>query len=45
VIVGLVPYTEINVDAPISAAFNSIGLGWAEGIIAFGALVRSHVIM
>jgi len=39
VLTGMVPYTRINVDAPVSDAFRQIGLTWAQFIIAFGALV------
>ncbi|XP_074335728.1 cationic amino acid transporter 1-like [Apium graveolens] len=31
-------YKEIDVDAPFSIAFQSVGLGWAKYIVAFGAL-------
>jgi len=39
VLVGLVPYKDISIDAPVSDAFGAVGLAWAEGIIAIGALV------
>lgn len=39
VLVGMVPYTELSVEAPVSAAFRLHGARWAEGIIAIGALV------
>jgi APA family basic amino acid/polyamine antiporter len=38
VLTGMVPYHEIDVDAPVAAAFNRVGLGWAEFIISVGAL-------
>lgn len=31
-------YKTIDIDAPFSVAFNSIGWGWAKYIVAFGAL-------
>jgi APA family basic amino acid/polyamine antiporter len=34
VLTGMVPYKELNKDAGVSEAFKSIGLGWAEFIIA-----------
>jgi amino acid transporter len=39
VLVGMVPYTLINIDAPLSDAFGHHGLRWAEFIIALGAIV------
>lgn len=38
VITGMVPYDQINVDAPIAAAFADVGLGWAHFLISIGAL-------
>ena len=38
VITGMVPYDQINIDAPIPAAFASIGMPWAQLMIAAGAL-------
>jgi APA family basic amino acid/polyamine antiporter len=34
VLTGMVPYQELSKDAGVSEAFKSIGLGWAEFIIA-----------
>ncbi|KAG6753443.1 hypothetical protein POTOM_043511 [Populus tomentosa] len=34
----MVPYTEIDVDAPFSVAFETVGWGWAKYIVAAGAL-------
>ncbi len=34
VLVGMVPYTQISDSAPLSAAFGTVGLVWAETIIA-----------
>ena len=39
VLVGMVPYQLIDLDAPISDAFGQHGLHWAEFIIALGAIV------
>jgi hypothetical protein len=36
IIVGIVPYTSINIDAPISSAFAAIGLGWCA--VSFAVL-------
>ena len=38
VIVGLVKYQDIDSDAPISTAFNDIGLHWAAVIVSLGAI-------
>jgi APA family basic amino acid/polyamine antiporter len=34
----MVPYDQINVDAPVSDAFRQAGLPWAQFIISIGAL-------
>ena len=39
VLTGMLPYTRISIDAPVSDAFRQVGLRWAQFIIAFGALV------
>lgn len=38
VLTGMVPYKEIDIDAPISAAFGTIGLPWARFLVATGAV-------
>ncbi len=38
VITGMVRYDQINIDAPISAAFAQVGLPWAQFLISIGAL-------
>ncbi|XP_057437765.1 cationic amino acid transporter 4, vacuolar-like [Lotus japonicus] len=38
VIVGLVPYYELNPDTPISSAFSSYGMDWAVYLITTGAV-------
>lgn len=38
VLTGMVPYHEIDVDAPVSAAFQRLGLTWAQFIVSIGAL-------
>jgi len=38
VITGMVPYGQINIDAPVSNAFKQVGLGWAQFIISLGAI-------
>ena len=39
VLVGMVPYQEINRDSPLSSAFGSVGLHWAEYVVSLGALL------
>lgn len=38
VLVGMVPYRDIDVNSPISSAFGSVGLKWADTLISIGAL-------
>ena len=38
VLTGMVPYTEISVDAGVSEAFKSVGLKWAAAIIAIAGV-------
>jgi APA family basic amino acid/polyamine antiporter len=37
-VVGMVPYNQISVRAPISDAFRSAGMPWAQLLIAIGAV-------
>jgi len=39
VLTGMVPSERINVDAPISNAFEQVGLRWAQVLISLAALV------
>lgn len=38
VLTGMVPHDQINIDAPVSEAFQSIGITWANFIISLGAI-------
>ncbi len=38
ILTGMVPYDQIDIDAPVSDAFNRVGLTWAQFIISLGAL-------
>ncbi|WP_428963439.1 amino acid permease [Micromonospora fluostatini] len=38
VVVGMVPYTEIDRGAPIAAAFNAVGATWAGALVAIAAV-------
>ncbi len=34
VLTGMVPYNQLDINAPVSRAFQQQGIGWAEGLIA-----------
>lgn len=38
VITGMLPYNQINIDAPVSNAFRQVGIGWAQFVISLGAI-------
>jgi APA family basic amino acid/polyamine antiporter len=38
VLTGMVPYNQIDIDAPVSNAFKQVGLTWAQFFISLGAL-------
>mgnify|MGYP001010569652 FL=1 len=38
VLTGMVPYKNLNIDAPVSDAFRQAGLTWAQLLISVGAL-------
>lgn len=39
VLVGMVHYSDIDAEAGLSAAFQSVGLGWVANLIAIGAII------
>ncbi len=39
VITGMVPYNELSIEAPVAAAFETVGLTWAQFVVALGAVV------
>jgi APA family basic amino acid/polyamine antiporter len=45
VITGMVPYTDISVDAPLAEAFRSVGQGAIATMISVGALVGLTTVM
>ncbi|MET0313668.1 MAG: amino acid permease, partial [Hansschlegelia sp.] len=45
VLTGLVPYTELNVDAPIAKGVDAVGLGWFSAPIKIGALAGLTTVM
>lgn len=38
VLTGMVPYQQIDIDAPLAKAFSQVGLPWAHALISLGAL-------
>jgi APA family basic amino acid/polyamine antiporter len=38
VLTGMVPYNEIDLNAPVSSAFAQVGLPWAQFVISIGAV-------
>ena len=38
VLTGMMPYQQIDIDAPIAKAFGRVGLPWAHALISVGAL-------
>ncbi len=38
ILTGMVPYNQIDINAPVSAAFQHVGLTWAQLLISIGAL-------
>jgi len=45
VLTGMVPYNQIDVDAPIAAAFQRVGLHWGQFIISLGAVAGITSVM
>ena len=41
VLTGMVPYKQLNSDAPVAQAFKGVGKDWAAAIIYVGALVAT----
>ena len=39
VLVGMVPYAQVNPDSPFSSLFRQVGLFWAADIVALGAMI------
>lgn len=38
ILTGMVPYDQIDIHAPVAAAFGQVGLPWAQFLVAIGAL-------
>ena len=39
ILVGMVPYGQVNPDSPFSTLFRQVGLPWAADIVAVGAII------
>ena len=39
ILVGMVPYAQVNADAPFSTLFRQVGLHWAADVVAVGAMI------
>ena len=39
VLTGMVPYSRIDIDAPVSQAFLQVGLPWAQFLVSVGAIL------
>ena len=38
IMTGIVPYNELDPEAPMASVFQDIGLGWAAGLVSVGAI-------
>jgi len=45
VLTGMVKYNQLDVNAPVSLAFKSRGIGWAEGVIAVAGVAGITSVM
>jgi APA family basic amino acid/polyamine antiporter len=39
VLLGMVPYSQVDPDSPFSTAFRQVGLPWAADVVALGAII------
>ncbi len=45
ILTGVVPYAQIDIKAPVAAAMGSLGIIWAQGMIATGAIFGITTVM
>lgn len=45
VLTGLIPYSELGTAEPMATAFEKLGMHWASGIIAFGAVIAMTAVL
>ena len=45
ILTGVVPYQQIDLKAPIASALGSLGISWAQGMVATGAIFGITTVM
>jgi len=45
VLTGMLPTSELNTAEPLAKAFSSIGIDWAAGLVALGAVVATTAVL
>jgi APA family basic amino acid/polyamine antiporter len=45
VLTGILPYRQLGTAEPLATALNAIQLGWAAGIVSFGAVVSMTAVL
>ena len=45
ILTGVVPYQQIDLKAPIAAALGTLGISWAQGMVATGAIFGITTVM
>jgi APA family basic amino acid/polyamine antiporter len=45
ILTGVVPYAQIDLKAPVAAAMGTLGIVWAQGLIACGAIFGITTVM
>ena len=45
ILTGVVPYQQIDIKAPVASAMGSLGIVWAQGMIAVGAIFGITTVM
>ena len=45
ILTGVVPYAQIDIKAPVAAALGTIGMNWAQGLVATGAIFGITTVM
>ena len=45
ILTGVVPYAQIDIKAPIASALGSLGINWAQGMVATGAIFGITTVM
>jgi basic amino acid/polyamine antiporter, APA family len=45
VLTGMLPSSELNTAEPLAKAFSSIGINWAAGVVALGAVIATTAVL